>query len=90
MIVDMNNKTKNIILVVISIIALLLLVRVVFDEQFDDFDRYVEERENYEEGPEAYDQNLEKLGEWVDNYKQENPGASDEDASAAFNAAWGN
>lgn len=86
----MNKKTKNIIIVVVSIVALLLLLRVVFDDKFDDFDRYVEERENYEDGPEAYDENLGKLGDWIENYKDENPGATDEDAGRAFNAAWGN
>lgn len=86
----MAPKTKNIILIVVSIIALLLLVRVVFDEKFDDFERYVEERENYEEGPEAYDKNLEALGTWFDEYKEQHPGASDEDAKRAWNEAWGN
>lgn len=85
----MSNKTKNIILIVVSSIALLLLVRVVFDEQFDDFERYVEERENYEEGPEAYDRNLEALDDWLDNYQEENPGASRDDAKEAWDNAWG-
>jgi len=84
----MNKKTKNIILVVISIVALLLLVRVVFDEKFDDFDRYIEERENYKGGPEEYDENLEALGDWIDNYQDENPGASKEDAEQAWSESW--
>lgn len=86
----MSKKTKNIVFVLIGIVVLLLALRVVFDDKFDDFDRYVQERENYEAGPEAYDKNLEALGEWIDTYKEENPGATDADASAAFEAAWDN
>ena len=86
----MNKITKNIIIVVLVIIAVVLSVRVVFDEKFDDFDRYVEERESYEDGPEAYDKNLDALGKWMEDYKKENPGATDEDASKAFDAAWEN
>tara|TARA_B100001179_G_C18534266_1_gene378624 strand:+ start:563 stop:826 length:264 start_codon:yes stop_codon:yes gene_type:complete len=84
----MSNKTKNIILIMVSSIALLLLVRVVFDEQFDDFERYVEERENYKGGPEAYDRNLEALDDWLDNYQKENPGTSRDDAKEAWDNAW--
>lgn len=85
----MNKKTKNIGLIILGVVCVILLLRVVFDDKFDDFDRYVEERENYEDGPEAYDKNLEALGKWIEDYKKENPGATDEDASRAFDAAWG-
>lgn len=86
----MKDRTKNIILITVSIIALVLLLRVVFDEQIDDFERYVQEREHYEGGPEEYDKNLEALGDWIENYKQEHPGSTDEDASRAWEAAWEN
>lgn len=79
---------KKILLVVLIGVAILLAVRVIFDKKFDDFSRYVEERDNYKDGPEEYDKNLKALGEWVEKYKQEHLGATDEDASAAFNAAW--
>ncbi len=69
-------------------VSVLIAIRVIFDKKFDDFDRFVVERENYKDGPEAYDKNLKALGEWVDKYKREHPGATDADASAAFNAAW--
>ena len=85
----MNNKTKKILLIVLIVITVLLAIRVVFDQKFDDFSRYIEERANYKDGPEAYDKNLNALGEWITKYKQEHPGATDEDASVAFNAAWG-
>lgn len=84
----MNNKIKNILLIILALVIILLTLRVVFDKKFDDFSRYVKERENYQDGPEAYDKNLEALGDWVKQYKEDNPGASDEDASKAFEAAW--
>lgn len=84
----MNTKVRNILIITLAIITILLIIRVVFDKKFDNFSRYVEERENYQDGPEAYDKNLEALGEWIEKYKQEHPGATDEDVSAAFEAAW--
>lgn len=84
----MNNKIKNVLLVILGVVVVLLVVRVAFDKKFDDFSRYVKERENYEDGPEAFDKNLDALGKWIEDYKSANPGASDEDAAAAFKAAW--
>lgn len=85
----MSSRNKTILLVVLGIIGVLLLLRVVFDQKFDDFDRYVDERENYEGGTAEYDKNLEALGDWFDTYKKEHPGATDADAEAAWKAAWG-
>jgi len=76
-------------LIVLGIVAVLLLVRVVFDEKFDNFSKYVEERENYEGGPEEYDKNLKNLGDWMDNYEKEHPGSTKEDAENAWKEAWG-
>ncbi len=84
----MNNKLKNALIIGLSIIVFLLAIRIIFDKKFDDFSRFVHERENYKDGPAAYDKNLKALDEWVQKYKKDNPGASDEDASAAFNALW--
>ncbi len=84
----MNTKMKKILIILLIGVAVLLLLRVVFHKKFDDFNRFVKERENYKDGPEAYDRNLNALGEWVKKYKQQHPGATDEDVSAAFNAAW--
>lgn len=66
-----------------------LAVRVIFDKKFDDFDRMVEARNNAED-PEEFDRNFAEMAEWLEQYKRDNPGATDEDASAAFDAAWGN
>lgn len=85
----MNKKTKNILIITLSIVVALLALRLIFDKKIDNFSRYIEERENYEEGPEAFDKNLKALNEWIKNYKVENPGSSDQDASDAFDAAWG-
>lgn len=73
----------------LSVVALVLLVRVVFDEKFDNFDRYVEERESYEGGTAEFDENFEKMTEWFEQYKKEHPGATDSDAEAAWKEAWG-
>jgi hypothetical protein len=73
----------------LAIVAVLLGLRVAFDEKFDDFDRMVEARNNAED-PEEFDRNFAAMAEWLDNYKRDHPGATDEDASAAFDAAWEN
>ncbi len=84
----MNNKTKNIFIGIISVVAILLLLRVVFDQKFDDFDKYVEDRENYEGGTEEYDKNLKALGDWIENYQKEHPGSTEKDAEKAWEEAW--
>ncbi len=84
----MNNRIKNVLFIVLAVVVVLLTIRVVFDKKFDDFNRFAKERESYKDGPEAYDKNLKALGEWMEKYKQEHPGATDQDASAAFDAAW--
>ena len=63
-------------------------IRVVFDKKFDEFNGFVEECENYKDGPEAYEKDLKAFGEMLIKYKREHPGATGEDASVAFNAAW--
>lgn len=66
-----------------------LAVRVIFDEKFDDFDRMMEARENHPGGVEEFDRNFAAMAEWLKQYKRDNPGATDDDASAAYDAAWG-
>lgn len=75
---------------VLAVVVVLLGLRVAFDEKFDDFDRMMEARENYEGGEEEFDKNFAAMAAWLEQYKRDNPGATDEDASAAFDAAWGN
>ncbi len=84
----MKNKTKNILLIVLGLAVILLGARILLDDKFDNFNRYIEERENYEGGTEAYDENLKALDKWVEEYKKNNPEASDEEVSKAFNDLW--
>lgn len=86
----MTQRTWTIVGVsALGIVAVLLGLRVAFDEKFDDFDRMVEARNNAED-PEEFDRNFAAMAKWLEDYKRDHPGATDEDASAAYNAAWGN
>jgi len=98
--VPMN--TKNIVIVVLTVIALGLLARfVVFEEQFNEWGAGLERVSDWEkdyraEHPNATDAEVDaafKVGianieVWKEQYKQEHPGATDADADAAFSAAW--
>lgn len=73
----------------LAVVVVILGLRVAFDDKFDDFDRYVKARDNAED-PEEFDRNFAAMAAWLEQYKRDNPGATDEDASAAYDAAWGN
>lgn len=86
----MQQRTwKRIGIGALIIVSAGLAVRVIFDKKFDDFDRMVEARNNAED-PEEFDRNFAAMAAWLERYKRDNPGATDKDASAAFDAAWGN
>ncbi len=86
----MQQRTwKRIGIGVLIAVCAVLAIRVAFDEKFDDFDRMVEARNNAED-PEEFDRNFAAMAQWLEDYKRDHPGATDEDASAAYNAAWGN
>lgn len=63
-------NTKNIAIAVLVIIVLAL------------FARYVVFKEQFNE----WGDGLERVGEWEDNYRTENPNASDEEVEAAFDS----
>ena len=84
----MNNKLKKALVIILWIAVVLLIIRAAFDKKFDNFSRYIKERESYKDGPEAFDENLEALEKWIEDYKLKNPEASDDAAAAAFEAAW--
>jgi hypothetical protein len=70
----MNSTTRNILIVVAVLAALVLLARyVVFKEQFE------------EAGA-----GLERVGAWQDSYRAEHPDATDEEVDAAFRAGIAN
>ncbi len=85
----MNNNTK------IALVAgLTLLVGIaigfgipMFQQKSEDFDRYVKAREAAPDKA-KFDQNFDNMVNWLDTYKKEHPGASDEDARKAFDALW--
>ena len=56
-------------------------------ERMQDFDRMMEAREAAPD-KEKFDQDFEAMADWFENYKRENPGASDEDAKKAFEEIW--
>jgi len=63
-------NTKNIIIGLLVIVLVALLAR------------YVVFKEQFDEWGEG----LERVGEWEDNYRAENPNATDEEVGAAFSA----
>ena len=86
----MTSKHYKIIIGVLIIAVSLLLVRVVFDSKFDEFDNFINTRENYEGGPEKFDEDFQGLIEWEKKYKEEHPNATKADIDKAFKEAWGN
>ncbi len=85
----MTNKKYKITIAVLLIILALLSVRVIFDTKFDDFDRFIQTRENYEGGVEKFDEDFKGLVEWEKKYKEEHPNATKKEIDKAFNEAWG-
>ena len=85
----MKNRSwlKTIAIVIGVIVVTLGAVRIIFDEEFDDFSRYIELRENYEGDKKEFDRNFEKMEAFIENYKEQNPGASDKEAEQAFKDA---
>lgn len=70
----MKPITRNIIIGVVVVIALLLLARyVVFKDKF-----------------EQASQGLEAIGVWQENYKRKNPNATKAEVDAAFEVSMGN
>ena len=56
-------------------------------ERMQNFDRMMEAREASPD-PEKFDQDFEAMADWLENYKRENPEATDEDAKRAFEEIW--
>ena len=56
-------------------------------EKKQDFDKYIRAREAAED-KEQFDKNFDAMVKWFDDYKKDNPGATDEDAQKAFDALW--
>lgn len=85
----MKSKYSKIIIAVLVIAVIVLGIRVVFDSKFDDFNRFVQTRQNYQGGTEKFDQDFQGLIVWEKNYKLEHPNATNEEINKAFKDAWG-
>lgn len=85
----MKNKKYTIIIILLLVIITGLVVRVAFDYKFDDFDNFIKTRENYEGGPEKFDEDFKGLVEWEKKYKEAHPNATKAEINKAFNEAWG-
>ena len=83
-----SNKNK-IIVAVLVVVVVLLSFRVIFDSKFDDFDKFVETRDNYEGGVEKFDKDFEGLVQWEKDYRIAHPDATKKDIDKAFKEAWG-
>ena len=85
----MTSKKYRIIIVVLVVMVALLSVRLIFDSKFDDFDRFVNTRQNYEGGTEKFDKDFQGLVDWEKDYKKAHPDATDQEINQAFKDAWG-
>lgn len=86
----MNKQTTFLLIGLGAIIGLFAGFAIAhMKERHEDFGRYIEARE---EAPnkEAFDKNFEAMAAWLEDYKQQHPGATDADAQKAFEDAWRN
>ncbi|NLY36831.1 MAG: hypothetical protein GX046_06305 [Tissierellia bacterium] len=86
----MTSKTSRIVIVTLLVLVVLLSLRVVFDSKFDDFDKFVKTRENYEGGPEKFDEDFQGLIQWEKEYRATHPNATDKEVNEAFKKLWKN
>ncbi len=56
-------------------------------QKSQDFDNYAKAREAAPD-KEEFDRNFDAMVEWFDDYRRDNPGATDEDAQEAFEELW--
>lgn len=105
----MNKRIVTIVgIILLFVLAGLVLVRVVFAEQIDDFSQYLElkseykgdkdefdknfrefidARQKYRGDKDEFDKNFNAMAEWIEDYKRENPDATDAEAASAFRRA---
>lgn len=84
----MTSKKYKLIIAVLVVVVALLSIRVIFDSKFDDFDRFVHTRQNYEGGTEKFDKDFQGLVDWEKDYKKAHPDATKQEIDQAFNDAW--
>lgn len=85
----MTTKKYKIIIIILLVVVALLSVRVIFDSKFDDFSNFIQNRENYEGGPEKFDEDFQGLVKWEKEYREKHPNATKKEINEAFKKAWG-
>lgn len=98
---SMNKNTKTVFIVVLSILVILLVARVVFNKQFDEWgnglkkieiwqDQYKKDHPNATEDDmnTAFKSGMQGLETWKKGYLLDHPDATDTEVEAAFNAIW--
>jgi len=85
----MTPSTKKIIVsLVLVALGIAIGLGIAFATQrMQDFDRMMDARDAAED-KEKFDQDFKAMAEWFENYKRENPAATDEDAKKAFEEIW--
>lgn len=85
----MDSKLKKVILAVLILLAGIMIgltIPALIQKQ-QDFEKYVRAREAAPD-KEEFDRNFDAMVKWFDDYKRDNPGATEEDAQKAFDALW--
>lgn len=85
----MNPTTKKIVIgiVLVAIGIGIGVLAVMAQERAQNFDQMMDAREAAPD-KEKFDADFKAMTEWFENYKRENPDATDEDARRAFEAIW--
>lgn len=85
----MNPTTKKILIgiVLVAVGVIIGVFAVMAQEKAQDFDQLMEAREGAPD-KEKFDADFKAMAEWFENYKRDNPGATDEDARKAFEDIW--
>ncbi|MES2931296.1 MAG: hypothetical protein V4682_01185 [Patescibacteria group bacterium] len=85
----MTPSTKRIVTAAVLIaLGIAIGLGIAFATQrMQDFDRMMDAREAAPD-KEKFDRDFEAMADWLENYKHENPSATDEDAKRAFEEIW--
>ncbi len=70
-----------------ALIILLVGVRIVFNDKFENFNKYIEARDTYKGDKKEFDKNFENMNTFIEDCKAKNPGATDREVQEAFNKA---
>ena len=82
------NIKKIVAPAVLILLGIIIGLGIAFaSERMQNFDRMMEARERAPD-KEKFDQDFAAMATWFENYKRDNPGATDEDAKKAFEEIW--